>query len=58
MAKLRAQHDEELGASKKDSDDRVAQLRAQADMLRSNLGLPTGTYDHKKAAGRRTGLTE
>ena len=57
MAKLREQHREELGASKQDADDRVAQLRAQADMLRSNLGLPTGTYDHKKA-GRRTGLTE
>ena len=57
MAKLREQHREELGASKQDADDRVAQLRAQADMLRSNLGLPTGTYDHKKA-GQRTGLTE
>ena len=57
MAKLREQHREELGASKQDADDRVAQLRAQADMLRSNLGLPTGTYDHKKA-GRRTGLAE
>ena len=49
MTKLRAQHEEENVVSKKDADDRIAQLRAQTDMLRANLRLPTGTYDHKRA---------
>ena len=51
VAKLRTQHEEENVASKRDADDRIAQLLAQADMLRSNLALPSGTYDYKKAGG-------
>ena len=51
MAALRTQADSELQVSASETDGRVAQLRAQADMLRNSLSIPKGCYELPSGGG-------
>ena len=56
MAALRTQADSELQVSASETDGRVAQLRAQADMLRNSLSIPKGCYELPSGGGFRRNM--